>query len=151
MIEKHIQKLNFNPFFTGLIFQAFYEGYEKKTCPLILHYLISPIIMFKETRNLFTSITKNAVLDKIVESNAISFLDLQYRIWKMKEHTNQSLINLHNTGKIELKNDINIIETINYVQYDDTLKSHIRSSHYLGILFKEFEVHEIYKIFKVIP
>lgn len=151
MIEKHIQRINLNPFFTGLIFQAFYNGFTKKSCPLILHYLVPPLVMFKDSRELFTSITKNAVLSSIIESNPVSFFELQERVWKMKKHTNRSLINLHNTNKITLKENVQILETVNYEDSNQSNKTYMRSAHYIGVLFKEFEMHEIYKAFKVIP
>jgi hypothetical protein len=151
MIEKHIQKLNINPFLVGLIFQSFYNGYGREVCALNLHYIISPLIMYKDTCSLFSSITKNASLGKIIEENPIPLIELQTRIWKMRELTHLALINLHNQKKIELLKDVVVLETIFYEQNNSEFKIYLRSAHYLGILFKSFEAVDIYKIFKVIP
>lgn len=151
MIEKHIQKLNINPFLTGLILQSFYNGYGRETCALSLHYIITPLIMYMDTRSLFGSITKNASLGKIVDENPIPLIELQTRIWKMRELTHLALINLHNQKKIKLIQDVVILETILYEQNNSEYKSYLRSAHYLGILFNDFDAVDIYKIFKVIP
>jgi hypothetical protein len=151
MIEQHIQKLKTNPFIVGLIFQSFYQGYEKGTCPVLLHYLVTPLVLFKESRDLFSSITRNASLSKIIDENAIVFIELQERIWKTKELSNLSLINLQNQEKIKINEDVIIKETIKYETVNDDFKDVLRASHYLGLFFREISTVEIFKIFKVIP
>lgn len=151
MIEKYLQKLNSNPFLIGLIFQSFYDGYGKSKCSILIHYVVTPIVLYKDSRILFSTITKNASLSKIIDDNTLAFIELQERIWKMKELSNLSLISLHNQGKIQLSGTVEINETIKYESFNVDLKDILRSAHYLGILFSDIEVHDIYKIFKVIP
>jgi len=151
MIEKHIQKLSVNPFLIGLIFQSFYEGYGKASCPILLHYLVTPLILYKESRSLFSTITKNASLNRIINENEVALVGLQERVWKTKELSNLSLISLHNQKKIRISNDVDILVRIKYEDYSVDFKTMLRSSHYLGILFSDIEVLDIFKIFKVIP
>ncbi len=151
MIEKYLQKLNSNPFLIGLIFQSFYKGYNKTKCSILIHYLVVPIVLYKDSRDLFSTITKNASLSKIIDDNSLSFIELQERIWKMKELSNLSLISLHNQGKIQLNGIVEINETLKYESLSVDFKDILRSAHYLGILFSDIEVKDIYKIFKVIP
>ncbi len=151
MIDKHLQKLNLNPFMIGLIYQSFYNGYGKSECPILLHYIVSPLVFFKDSRVLFLSITKNASISKIIDDNTLAFIELQERIWKMKELSNLSLISLHNQDKILLKNIVEIKETIKYESINVDFKDLLRAAHYLGILFSDIDVHDVFKIFKVIP
>jgi len=151
MIEKHLQNLNINPFLIGLIFQSFYNGYGKSKCPILLHYLVSPLVLFKDSRILFSTITKKASLSRIIDENPLVFMELQERIWKTKELSNLTLISLHNQDIIQLKGIVDVKETIKYGSYDVDFKDQLRSAHYLGLLFCDIEVHDIFKIFKVIP
>lgn len=151
MIEQHLQKIKTNPFLVGLIFQSFYQGYKKEKCPVLLHYLVTPLILFKESRDLFSSITRNASLSKIIDENAIVFIELQGRIWKTKELSNLSLINLHNQEKIKINEDVIIKESIKYETVNGDFKDVLRASHYLGLLFRDINTVDIFKIFKVIP
>lgn len=151
MIEKQLQTLNCNPFIVGAVFQAFYEGYGNEFCPISFHYIITPIIMYKETRELFSTTNKNSSLSKIIKENPILLIELQVRLWKMRKLTQLSLITLHNTGKIELTNEIRVIEPINYEQINLDVKPLLRSAHYLGLLFHKFSDVDIYKLFKIVP
>ncbi len=76
MIDKQLQTLNCNPFIVGTIFQAFYEGYGNEFCPISLHYIITPIIMFKETRELFSTVNTNSSLSKIIKENQVPLIEL---------------------------------------------------------------------------
>ena len=151
MIERHLQKLNINPFFIGLVFQSFYQGYGKDSCPILLHYIITPLALYKESRDLFSSINRNASLSQIIEENQVALIELQERIWKTKELSNLSLISLHNQGKVQIKEDVIISEAIKYENYNVDFKNILRASHYLGLLFRDIETIDIFKIFKVIP
>ncbi len=151
MIEKHIQILNANPFFCGLIFQSFYKGYEKENCPLLLHYLVLPIILFNDTRQILTEITKREDFNKFVNENKLTFIDLQTKIWNMQSITNSTLIYLHNHEKIKLKSDVEILQNLSYEKYFDDLKIYLRSAYYLGYLLKNEETQQIFKTLNVIP
>lgn len=150
MIEKYIQKVNNNPFWGSDIIKAFYEGYGEKKCPLIIHYLILPIIMYKDTRQIFERITSKATLDNIIKQNALAFADLQDRIWKMERGTNMALINLDNCKQIVLKKDIEIKETIDYLKIEDDSKNILRSATYLGKVLSKYSTVDVFKILKVI-
>ena len=151
MIEKHIKNINVNPFWGGIIIQAFHEGYNKEKCPLNLHYIILPLILFKDSRNLFESITVRASLVRIVNENQIVFSELQNRIWDMRRLTNMSLVNLNNSSAISLKNDVEIVETVDYLKLTGDTVPFLRAATYLGKLLREFNVLEVYKILKVVP
>ncbi len=151
MIEKHFNKLSLNPFLISLIFQSFYKGYNKEFCKLPIHYIITPLIMYKESRDLFATITKNALLEKIIDENKTQLIELQERVWKMRELTHLSLIEMANSNKIELKANVKINEVIDYEKHNTDLKEYLRSAYYLGVLFKDFSIPDIYKFFKVIP
>jgi len=151
MIEKHIQILNTNPFFCGLIFQSFYKGYEKKTCALLLHYLVLPIILFNDTRQILIGITKREDFNKFVNENKLTFIDLQTKIWNMKTITNLTLIYLQNHEKIKLKSDVEIFQNISYEKYSEDLKIYLRSAYYLGYLLTNKETQQVFKTLNVIP
>lgn len=143
--------MSLNPFWCGYIFQSFYNGFEKKDCPIVLHYIVLPLILYEDTRKLFQSITKNASLSGIVEQNPIAFLDLQQRVWNLRKQANMSLINLHNINKIRLNSKVEILESVQYYQYNYEIKTYLRSANYLGKLIREHGTSEIFKILKVIP
>jgi hypothetical protein len=151
MIEKHIQILNANPFFCGLIFQSFYNGYEKENCPLFLHYIVLPIILFNDTRQILSEITKKVDFDKFVNENKLVFIDLQTKIWNMKNLTNTTLIYLHNHKKIELKANIEILHNLSYEKYSEDLNNYLRSAYYLGLLLTKEETRQVFKTLNVIP
>lgn len=151
MIEKHIYKLNVNPFWGGLIIQSFYSGYDKPTCPLILHYIILPVIMYSETKKIFQNISKNASIDDLISNNKVAFLGLQERIWAMRDLTNMALINLENKKIIKLKAEVEIMKTEIYEKYQDEIKSYLRSANYLGKILKDNETQDIFKKLKIIP
>lgn len=151
MIDKQLQTLSCNPFILGSIFQAFYEGYGKEFCPISLHYIITPIVMYKETRDLFSTANKNSSLSKIIKENPIPLIELQVRLWKMRKLTNLSLITLHNAEKIELTSRAKVIQPLKYELIRSDVKPLLRSAHYLGIFFQEFDDIDIYRLFKIVP
>ncbi len=150
MIEKHINKVNVNPFFCSLIFQAFYNGYETKKCSILLHYLVLPFVMYSDIREIFSSITIRNNLENVVKSNKVAFADLQERVWTMKKLTDLTLINLHTQQKITLKVNIEIHESIDYEFYNADIKQYLRSASYVGKLFKGEDKTDIFKHLKVI-
>ncbi len=151
MIEKHIQVLNVNPFFCSLILQAFYKGYDKSQCEVLIHYLILPILLFNETRKPLTEINIKTNFEKYIESNKIHLLELQEKIWNFKDLTNQTLIYLHNHNKIKLDAKVEVLEEISYENYTDDLKSFLRAAHYWGFLLSKIDTITVYKSLKVIP
>lgn len=151
MSEKHINKLNVNPFLGGIIMQAFYFGYEEQECPILLHYIILPMVLFGEIRKPLLTINKNATFTNFVSQNRISFVGFQESIWTLKKLTNSSLMVLHNKQQIILRDTVEIRETIDYSNYNDDMKKYLRASAYLGMMLKKETIQDIYKILKVIP
>lgn len=151
MSEKHINKLNVNPFLGGIIMQAFYSGYEKRECPIMLHYIILPIILFGDIRNPLLSVNRNSTLANFVSQNKLSFIDLQDSVWTLKRLTNLSLIALHNKQQIILKNMVEVKEVIDYSSYNEDMKKYLRAATYLGMMLKKETIQDVYKILKVIP
>jgi hypothetical protein len=150
MIEDYLYKLNANPFIGGKIIQSFYNGYNKGDCPLAVNYLILPIVLFEDTRNLFQSYSNGSLLT-LIENNEVVFIDLQKRVWQLNELTNLSLIALHNQGAIKLKNDVEVIKTLMYSDFDEDIKKLFQPAHFLGKALKEFELKEVFQLFKIIP
>lgn len=151
MNEKDINKLNVNPFLGSLIFQAFYKGYGKDESPLVLQYLVLPFILYGLTRNPLLSINKNSTLFRFSTTNKINLIDLQDRIWALRQLTNQSLIVLHNSNDIKLSSSVYVKNVINYTDYNDDMKMYLRSSTYLGILLSKESTENVFRILKVIP
>jgi len=151
MIDKIIHKLNVNPFLNGLIIQAFYLGYKKTECSLLMHYVILPIILNGDLRQTLMSSNKNLSIDEFVHRNKIDLINLQDNLWKSRDMTNEALIVLHNNGQIKLSSIIQINETVNYVNYNQDLKQYLRSATYLGILFSNESIENIYKLLNIIP
>lgn len=151
MIEKHIKILNTNPFFCSLLFQAFYKGFEKKQCSILLQYLVLPIVLYSETRNTLEKLTTKTDFENYVESNKLYLIELQDRIWELKNLTNRTLIYLHSHNKINLDAEIEILEPITYENFSDEIKTNLRASHYLGYLFSNMETSEVYRTLNVIP
>lgn len=150
MIEKHIQILNSNPFLCGLILQSFYNGLGKKECDILLQYLVLPIVLYGETRKTLTEINIRTDLEKYVDKNKLSLLELQNRIDQFKNLTNQALIYLHNHKKIKLDSTIEVIEPVNYETYSNDLKNYLRASHYFGNLLSNSDTITVYKTLNVI-
>ncbi len=150
MIEKHIQTLNANPFFGAMIIQAFYKGFGKAQCSIVLHYTILPMIFFGETRKSLSIINIRTDLSKFVELNKVSLLDLQVRIEQFKNLTNQTLIYLHNHNKIKLDSEVSIIEPLTFDEYSDDMKIYLRASHYFGYLLANEEISTVFKNLNVI-
>ena len=151
MIERHIHKLNVNPFLGSLIIQSFYNGYKQNKCALLLHYLILPLVMYSDIRDILTSINKRGDLKSVVQLNKVAFVDTQEKIWLMRRLTNLTLINLHTKNKITLKAEVIIHATVNYEHFNHEIKNYLRAANYLGILFSTEETENIYKHLKVIP
>lgn len=151
MIDIIIHKLNVNPFLNGLIFQAFYNGYGKRECPLHLHYLVLPLLLNGNSRRALMSINKNQSIIEFTTKNKLNLINLQEDIWRLKELTNESLIVLHNNNQIELGNLVYINEVIDYKNYNADLKQYLKSATHLGILLKYELIQDIYKTFNVIP
>lgn len=151
MSEKHINKLNVNPFLCSIILQAFYRGYEDDKCPLLLHYIVVPMILFGDIRTSLLSINKNMELNNFVSLNKINLINLQESVWFFRRITNQALIVLHNKQQIKLSSTVEILGTADYNNYSDDVKKYLRAATYLGIMFKKEPIENIFKIFKVIP
>ncbi|MGL5257354.1 MAG: three component ABC system middle component [Proteocatella sp.] len=151
MIDKYINKLNTNPFWGGLIIQAFHRGYDNKECPLILHYIILPMVLYGDIRKSLLHINKNTTLTNFVSQNRANLIDLQQLIWKLKYTTNQALTGLHNKEYIQLKEHVRVIKTIDYNNYDDDMKKYLRAATYLGVILKKETLLDAFKILKIIP
>lgn len=151
MIEKHINKLNINSFLSGIVFKAFYAGYNEKECPLLIHYVILPMVLYGDLRKSLLAVNKNITLTNFVSQNKIHLIDFQQNLWSLKKLTNQSLIILHNKQSIILKDQVKIIETTDYNSYNEDIKKYLRASNYLGLMLKKEAVEDVYKILKVIP
>ena len=151
MIDKIIYKLNVNPFLNGLIIQAFYSGYKKKDCSLLLHYIILPIILNGDLRQKLMYSNKNLSIDEFVKRTKVDLINLQENLWKSRDMTNEALIVLHNNGQIKLSSSIQINDTIDYTNYNQDMRQYLRSATYLGILFSNESIENIYKSFNVIP
>lgn len=149
MIEKHINKVNVNPFFASLIFQSFYNGYESDKCSILLHYLVLPLTMYSETRNIFSRVNVRNNLENIVKTNKLEFSDIQDKVWALKKLTNLTLINLHTQKCISLHANVEVYEKTNYEDYSE-IKDYLRSATYVGKLFKNETDADIFKHLKVI-
>ena len=149
MIENYIYKLNVNPFWGSLLMKSFYKGYSKTNCPMLIHYIILPLVLSLDTRNLFTTSRLN--ISDIVEKNPIPFSLLQQNVWQMHPITNLTLIHLHNTKSITFQKEIQILETVDYNDYEPSIKEYLECSFILGELFKDIESVEVFKLLKVIP
>lgn len=150
MIERYIYKMNVNPFFCSQIFQAFYHGYGKDSCSILLHYLVLPHVMYSDTRIVLTELTIRSTLAEVISRNKVAFIDLQRRVDSMRKLSNLSLMNLHCSNKIELKSDVLICDTIDYSGEKEE-QDYFKAAHYLGVLFGKEDTVEIFKQLKVIP
>ena len=151
MIDKIIYKLNVNPFLNGLIFQAFYYGYGKKECPLLLHNIILPLILNGSTRKTLMYINRTQDITDFVSKSKLDLINLQETIWKLRESTNDALIVLDNNREIELNSLVIVNKDINFNHYNNDLKQYLRPATNLGLLFKDESIGYIYKTFNVIP
>lgn len=151
MIERHINKLNINPFLGEIIFKAFYAGYNEKECPLLIHYIILPMVLYGDLRKPLLSVNKNITLTNFVSQNKIHLVNFQESIWSLKKLTHQSLIILHNKQSIIVKTQVEILETIDYNNYNEDLKQYLRASNYLGVMLRKESTQDVYKILKAIP
>ena len=151
MIERHINKLNINPFLGEIIFKAFYAGYNEKECPFLLHYIILPMVLYGDLRKPLLSVNKNITLTNFVSQNKIHLVNFQESIWSLKKLTHQSLIILHNKHAIIVKKQVEILETIDYNNYNEDLKQYLRASNYLGVMLRKESIQDAYKILKAIP
>ncbi len=150
MIEKHINKVNVNPFFASLIFQSFYYGYESGKCSILLHYLVLPLTMYSETRNIFSKVNVRNNIGKVVKTNKLEFSDMQDKVWALKKLTDLALVNLHNKQIISLQAVVEVYNKINYEQHNSEIRDHLRSATYVGKLFKNETESDIFKHLKVV-
>jgi len=151
MIEKHINKLNVNPFLSGIILKAFYAGFSENECPLLIHYVVLPMVLYGDLRNSLLAVNKNITLTNFVTQNKIHLIDFQQNLWSLKQLTNQSLIVLHNKQSIILKDKVEVIETVDYNNYNEDIKKYLRASNYLGLMLKKETIEDVYKILMIIP
>lgn len=151
MIDKYINKLNANPFWGGLIIQAFHGGYNSKECPLLLHYIILPMVLYGDVRKSLLLINKNTTLTNFVSQNRANLIELQQHIWILRNPTNQALIVLHNKEYIQLKEYVEVIKTIDYNNYNDDMRKYLRAATYLGVMLKKETLLDIFKILKIVP
>lgn len=151
MIEKHIHVIDVNPFLGGLIFQAFYKGYEGEECSVLIHYLILPMVMYSEMREVLCKLTKRHSLESVIKNNRISFLGLQERIWSMRHLTNLTLTNLSSQNNIIFGEKVEILNRLNYSGSNESIREYLKAAYYLGVLFKSEKIPDIFKHLKVIP
>lgn len=151
MIDKYINKLNVNPFWGGLIIQAFHGGYNSKECPLLLHYIILPMVLYGDVRNSLLLINKNTTLTNFVSQNRANLIELQQHIWILRNPTNQALTVLHNKEYIQLKEYVEVIKTIDYNNYNDDMRKYLRAATYLGVMLKKETLLDVFKILKIVP
>ena len=151
MIDKYINKLNVNPFWGGLIIQAFHAGYNNKECSLLLHYIILPMVLYGDVRNSLLLINKKTTLTNFVSQNRANLIELQQHIWILRSPTNQALIVLHNKEYIQLKEYVEVIKTIDYNNYNDDMRKYLRAATYLGVMLKRETLLDVFKILKIVP
>lgn len=151
MSERLIHKMNVNPFWGGLIFRAFYLGYEKSECSLLYHYVILPMVMYSDLRIKLMHITKRATLANFRRNNKLEFIDFQNRIWQQKHLTDLSLLVLANQQIIDLKQEVQVKQMFDFENYSADVKEYLRAAYHLGVMLKEEPVENVYKILNIVP
>jgi hypothetical protein len=151
MIEKHIQKVNVNPFLGGLILKAFFKGYNNSKCSLLMMYLVLPAILYSDTREILSKLTTKNSLQAAIKVNKVAFIGFQERVWAMRKLTHLSLINLDSKKDISFGAMIQVINALDYSKYEEDIRNYLKAAHYLGVLFAKEDIENIFKHLKVIP
>jgi len=113
---EHIEILMKNPYDGSEILSHFASGYNKNDIPLEIFYLVLPLILNKQTRDIFAAINKNNDLSNIIKQNRSISANFQNKVRSLKDLTNLSLIVAHNNKQLEVSNTVAINNALDYTK-----------------------------------
>jgi len=149
---EHIEILMKNPYDGSEILSHFASGYNKNDIPLEIFYLVLPLILNKQTRDIFAAINKNNDLSNIIKQNRSISANFQNKVRSLKDLTNLSLIVAHNNKQLEVSNTVDINKALDYNKSNINKKEAHRAAYYLGFILSLEKSHiQIFKKFKVLP
>lgn len=100
-----------NPAFCGEILRRFIKAYNSKSdnnTPFILCFIVLPILLHKDTRELLPSTTKSHVFTWI-DSNDPLFINFQSRVKDLNQFTKDSLMFLLSQGQIRFDENAELV------------------------------------------
>jgi len=148
MSIEHLKTLSLNPFMMGKILQNFLEGYDSSVEFKLIFYVL-PIILYKDSRDKLSTANKASRIDTLFGNkqayaygedeniklsgkvNLSGFLD---RFEELKGLTKKTLIVLSNEEKIQLGNEIVLLQKDKYDKYSGNIKATLKASYYLGVV-----------------
>ncbi|PCH70196.1 MAG: hypothetical protein COC06_05795 [Bacteroidales bacterium] len=149
---KHIEILMKNPYNGSEILTHFASGYNTQGIPLELFYLVLPIMLNKQTRDIFASVNKSNNLSNIIKENLFISANFQNKIRSLKDLTNLSLIVAHNNKQLNVTNMVSTIDYLDYNKSPINKKDSHRAAYYLGFILSKEKSHiQVFKKFKVLP
>lgn len=141
MKSKELENMIFNPIYTSLIIHHFLSGVQsinKNGIKTELIYIVLPIIYNQELSRKLSKLNINSKLAPLIENNEYEsfFSQINSKINDYKKITNHSLIVLSSNNNIKVDEFINIENSLNYKNEEDTnIRNIFKSAYNLGILF----------------
>lgn len=153
MSISNIKTLSMNPHFYSLLMQSFLSGYEKP-CEIKLLFMAIPILLYAESRNKLINANSRSRIDTLFQSTNIvyesrvsgrtrlsGYID---RYNSLKPYCKEAIIILYSEGKISINNHkIILIKKVHYNEFDDSIRTWIKSAYYLGAVFSKTTLDHI--------
>lgn len=139
---QYLYILEFNPFFSAILFQHFLKGY-KQACPLEVVYLVLPILYYGRARHsLVETGNPNIFL--------LARVGFGERYKAFKELGQHAIISACNQSFIRIvKSEIHLSKIPNTTVENEDVKKYIQAAEKLGKIFsKEEEFTSIFKKLK---
>lgn len=146
MSIKNMQILSMNPHFHGLLLQLFLSGYNKP-CGIRLAFMALPILMHSESRKKLVSAKSTSKMETLFNKNEILENDVKIsgkvklsgyleRYQQIAPLSKKALIILYSKKNIILNKDqIILIESKKYSQFDGSIREWAKAAYYLGVIF----------------
>ncbi|HDR7993071.1 MULTISPECIES: three component ABC system middle component [Bacillus cereus group] len=146
---EHLKTLSLNPFLNSKIIRSFVSGYGKEYVNIELLYLVLPFVFDGYSREILTSVNKSSTIYTAFLNSPekrIVLGNLQERYEYMKSLTNEALIVAHNERAIILEHKVKLIKGMTYKNVrGKEMKSFLRASYYLGMIFSKSSNVDIFR------
>lgn len=155
MNARDLERLIFNPLYTSSLLRHFITGFQLKNSigvKLELIYLVLPILYNDQLSSKLVSLNKMSRLNTFLENSkdySYMFNELNERIPEYRALTNQSLLVLTKTAKLNIAPFLTCEKVDFHEEQNQQLRTTFKAAFNLGQVFAKESYHSIFLRFKI--
>lgn len=149
-----IEKLNLNPFWCSKLISYYLKGFPKQRTTMEYLYLLLPIILTKDTRDILNkSNSSSSFATTFIHNDKghLSLVSIKRNFPILKKLTLEALIVACNEGKLCIEDNY-IISKDSPKHQDEKnmeIRTFYRAAHYLGVILSKEQPLELYAKFNI--